>query len=80
MSPYGGGMLDDGTYDVFVVDSEWVGPGDALGLELTVLAGDHKGEMVAMRVEGLGLDEVDVLGLPGTLVVHQGQPTVTLET
>jgi hypothetical protein len=36
--------------------------------------------MVAMRVEGLGLDEVDVLGLPGTLVVHQGQPTVTLET
>lgn len=80
MSPYGGGMLDDGTYDVFVVDSKGVGPGDALGLELTVLAGDHKGEMVAMRVEGLGLDEVDVLGLPGTLVVHQGQPTVTLET
>ncbi len=80
MSPYGGGMLEDGTYDVFVVDSERVGPGDALGLELTVLAGAHKGEMVAMRVEGLSLDEVDVLGLPGTLVVDQGQPTVTLET
>jgi hypothetical protein len=72
-------MLPDGTYDVFVVDAEPAGPGGALLLELTILGGDHKGEIVAMRADGLGVDELGALGLPGTLTVAGGEPTIALE-
>jgi hypothetical protein len=71
-------MLPDGTYDVFVVDAESVGA-DGLRLELTILDGDQKGEVVSMRAEGLRIGELDALGLPGTLTVLQGQPSVALE-
>lgn len=71
-------MLPDGTYDVFVVDAEAVGEA-GLRLELTILDGDQKGEVVSMRAEGLGIDELDALGLPGTLTVTDGQPAVALE-
>jgi hypothetical protein len=71
-------MLPDGTYDVFVVDAEADGA-TGLRLELTILGGEQKGEVVAMRAEGLGIDELDALGLPGTLTVRDGQPTVALE-
>lgn len=73
-------MLPDGTYDVFVVDAEPDGEPDTLRLELAILGGEHKGEMVSMSAQGLGVDEIDALGLPGTLVVHVGQPSVTLDT
>ena len=73
-------MLPDGTYDVFVVGAEPDGEPDRLRLELAILGGEHKGEMVSMRTQGLGVDEIDALGLPGTLVVHVGQPSVTLDT
>jgi hypothetical protein len=72
-------MLPDGTYEVFVVDAEAVGPGDGLALELTILDGEHKGEIVALRTEDLGVDELDALGRPGTLTVTGGEPSVTLE-
>jgi hypothetical protein len=70
-------MLPDGTYDVFVVDAEADGP--ALRLDLTILAGVHKGEMVSLRAEGLGLGELDALGTPGTMVVKAGEPSIVLE-
>jgi hypothetical protein len=72
-------MLPDGSYDVFVVDAEEVGPGDVVRLDLTILAGPQKGEMVSMRATGLGVDEVSLLGTPGTLTVTDGDPSVTLE-
>jgi hypothetical protein len=72
-------MLPDGTYDVFVVDADAAEPAGALSLDLTILAGDHKGEMVSMRAEGLGVDELDVLGTPGTLTVTTGEPSLVLE-
>jgi len=71
-------MLPDGSYDVFVVDAEQVGQ-NGLRLDLTILAGQQKGEMVSMRAEGLGIDELDALGLPGTLTVRDGEPSVVLE-
>ncbi len=55
-------MLPDGTYDVFVVDAEPPSRPTALRLEVTILAGEHKGEVVSMRAEGLGVDELDALG------------------
>jgi hypothetical protein len=72
-------MLPDGTYDVFVVDAEATGPGDRLRLDLTILAGEQKGEVVSMQAEGLGVDELDALGTPGTLTVTDGQPRLVLE-
>jgi hypothetical protein len=71
-------MLPDGTYDVFVVDAEASGP-TGLRLELAILGGDQKGEVVSMRADGLGVDELDALGLPGTLTVRDGEPSVVLE-
>ena len=73
-------MLPDGTYDVFVVDAATEGEHDRLRLELTILAGEHKGEIVSLRSQGLGMDEIDALGLPGTLAIRAGQPSVTLDT
>lgn len=72
-------MLDDGSYDVIVVDAEQTGDEGALRLELTILAGSHKGEVVSLQASGLGMDEIAALGLPGTLTVHQGDPTVSLD-
>jgi hypothetical protein len=72
-------MLPDGTYDVFVVDAETREPSGALHLDLTVLAGEHKGEVVSMRADGLAVDELAALGLPGTLTVAAGEPSLVLE-
>jgi len=73
-----GPVLDDGVYDVFVVDAE--GDGDLLSLDLTVLDGPHKGEVVSMRAQGLGVSELDALGCPGTLTVRGGEPSVVIDT
>ncbi len=72
-------MLADGTYDVFVVDAAADGEPGTLRLELTILGGEHKGELVPMRAAGLGVDELDALGRPGTLTVAGGDPSLALE-
>lgn len=71
-------MLDDGTYDALVVDADELADG-ALSLELTILAGEHKGEMVTVRAEGTGRDALDLLAVPATLTVTAGTPQVALE-
>jgi hypothetical protein len=76
-------VLPDGSYDVIVVDAERL-DGDAavkaVRLDLTVLGGDHKGEVVTVRATGLTIhDPLDLLGVPGTLVVSDGKPVFTPE-
>lgn len=77
------GLLADGTYDVIVVDADEVasGPGEptAVSLDLTILAGDAKGEIVSVRAVGLPGDPILLLGVPGTLTVTDGVPSVQLE-
>lgn len=70
-------MLEDGLYDALVVDA--TADGEALALDLTILGGAHKGEVVSVRATGLGVDDVEILGMPGTLVVEKGVPTFTVE-
>ena len=73
-------VLEDGSYDALVVDADDVGDGDgALRLSLAIAAGPHKGEVVDVRAEGLGVDAIDVLGLPVTLTVAEGRPSVRLD-
>ena len=73
-------MVEDGTYDVIVVDAlPLEGTPDGLRLEVTVLSGEHKGQVLGIQAQGLGVDEVAVLGTPGTLTVYDGCPTIVLE-
>lgn len=76
-------MLADGEYDVFVVDATPLADGDeAAGwsLDLTIVAGDHKGDVVTVNSEGLRGSEMDLLGMPATLTVADGAPTVRIDT
>jgi len=71
--------LDDGSYDALVVDAEPTGDGWCR-VELTILGGAHKGEVVAVRTDGVSEDAaLDLLGIPATLVVADGVPTVAFE-
>jgi len=70
--------LPDGEYPAFVVD---VDDTDAATrtLELTILSGEHKGEVVTIVAEGLAGDYVELIGMPATIVVADGSPTVTID-
>jgi hypothetical protein len=79
MAPPDQPRLDDGTYDALVVDAGRAGDG-ACQVELTILSGDHKGEVVAVRTRSLSTDQAaDLLGIPATLTVTDGAPHVTFE-
>ena len=74
-------MLDDGTYDAIIVDAvvareERV---DAMVLELVIVHGARKGDVVSIRARELHRDALDVLGLPATIVVRDGEPRVQLD-
>jgi hypothetical protein len=69
--------LPDGTYDVLVVDATADGP--ALAIEITIISGEHKGDVVALRAQGLDVDELDLLGMPGTLHVEGGVPRFVVD-
>jgi hypothetical protein len=70
-------VLADGAYDVIVVDAD--DEGGVIRLDVTILAGPHKGEVVSVRAEGLAEDPLHCLGVPGTLTVADGAPAVRLE-
>lgn len=70
--------LPDGHYDVFVVDAESVDD-ETIRLELTVVSGEQKGEVVVIRGARSGRDPIDLLGLPGTLSVVVGVPRFEVE-
>ena len=70
--------LDDGTYDVIVVDAE-ERPGGAVAIELAVSSGSHRGELVSLVARGLGRSCTDLLAAPATLTVTDGRPRLRLE-
>jgi hypothetical protein len=70
-------VLEDGLYDALVVDA--TSDGETMSLDLTILGGAHKGEVVSVRATGLDVDDVEILGMPGTLIVEKGVPAFTVE-
>jgi len=70
--------LDDGTYDAFVVDAEDA-PGGGTTLELTITAGEHKGMVTALTSAVTLGDPIDLLGMPATLTVAMGVPSVRID-
>jgi hypothetical protein len=70
--------LPDGTYDALVVDAAGAEDG-TMTVELTIVAGAAKGEVVALRATGLPGDPLDLLGVPATITVRDGAPAVRFE-
>ncbi len=71
-------MLEDGTYDALVFDAS-EHPDGGIEVELTILAGVHKGEVIALVSHDWSGDALDLLGIPATLTVADGQPAVAFE-
>ena len=73
-------MLEDGTYDVLVVDAEALDePADAVRVDVTILSGAAKGDVVTITAVGLGRDALDLLAEPGVLTVADGEPRLALD-
>jgi hypothetical protein len=75
--------LDDGTYDAFIIDAEEIFEEKrdraALHLEMTITRGARKGEVVRVRADGLQLDAIALIGMPATLTVVDGRPSVRID-
>jgi hypothetical protein len=70
--------LPDGTYDALVVDTTTHEDG-SVAVDLTIIAGAAKGEVVTLRTTDLAGDPLDLLGVPATLTVAGGRPSVHFE-
>ena len=72
------GALPDGTYDALVVDAAEHDDG-SVAVDLTIVAGAAKGEVVTLRTSGFTGDPLDLLGVPATITVTDGAPSVRFE-
>ncbi len=70
--------MPDARYDVFIVDAETIDE-TTMRVELALVSGDDKGDVIAMRGPHLARDPIDLLGLPGTLIVRDGVPRLEVE-
>ncbi len=76
------GPVPDGNYDAFVVDAESGLADDGtehMHLDLTILSGEQKGNIVSVTTAGLPGTEIDLMGMPATLTVVAGVPTVRID-
>ncbi len=75
-------VLPDGVHDALVIDA--IDGADDLGrtlqrLELTVVSGSAKGLVVSIVTgDPLG-EEVALIGMPATITVVDGEPTITID-
>ncbi|HLT70770.1 MAG TPA: hypothetical protein VKZ72_11420 [Acidimicrobiales bacterium] len=72
------GPLPDGTYDALVVDATAHDDG-SVAVDLTIVAGEAKGKVVTVRASSLAGDPLDLLGVPATITVAGGEPSVRFE-
>lgn len=71
-------VLADGTYEALVFDADGH-PDGGVAVELTILAGEHKGEVISIVATAWTGDALDLLGIPATVTVADGQPSVRFE-
>ena len=75
-------LMPDGPYDAFVVDviHETDGAGRLhTHVEITVVAGDHKGLVLQVATESSIGNFEDLVGMPATLVIQDGSPSITID-
>jgi hypothetical protein len=70
--------LPDGTYDALVVDTTTHEDG-SVAVDLTIIAGAAKGDVVTLRTANLAGDPLDLLGVPATITGAGGRPSVRFE-
>lgn len=70
--------LADGVYEAFIVDVEEMVDG-GMRLDVVMTVGEHKGFVVSVVTDNSGRDEFDLLGVPATLTVRNGEPSVRLD-
>ena len=68
--------LPDGSYEALVVDVSPLAEGPGARLELALLGGAHRGEVVLVRSPGLDPDDLDLLGRSARVTVVAGVPGV----
>lgn len=68
----------DGDYDAFVIDV--VDEGGEQRLDLTIVAGDLKGQVVSVSTADQLGGFVELMGMPATLHVRGGAPSVTIDS
>ena len=71
--------LQDGTYSVVVLDVVEGGEGRTARVELAITQGEAKGEVVHISTTMTDRVAIDLLGLPGTLNVLGGEPSLRIE-
>ena len=71
--------LSDGRYEIFIIDAEFLDE-ETMRLEVTMISGDERGAVVALRGPHLARDPLSLLGLPATLYIERGVPRVVLDT
>lgn len=73
-------MLEDGTYDVLIVDAnDDEHDRDVVHVTLTIISGARKSEVITLHARGLARESIELFGLPGTLVVRDGTPHLDLD-
>jgi hypothetical protein len=70
-------VLDDGVYDAVIIDAE--ARDDMVAIDLVIVTGANKGDVVRVKTSAADDDVVMLLGLPATITVTEGEPTVALD-
>ncbi|HPU40072.1 MAG TPA: hypothetical protein PLS63_10910 [Microthrixaceae bacterium] len=70
--------LDDGTYDAFVIEAEGTAEGGTR-VDLTITAGEHKGQVLSLASSTSLGDPIELLGMPATITVSFGTPSVQFD-
>jgi hypothetical protein len=70
--------LEDGTYDVIVVDAQEQRDG-VITLDCAVSSGAHRGDVVRVSASQMRRTWFELLAAPGTLTVTDGEPHLTLD-
>ena len=64
--------LPDGIYEAMVVDVDIDERDDIARVELVIVTGAHKGDVVPLRGDARRMKTTDVVGLPATLTITDG--------
>jgi hypothetical protein len=68
--------IDDGSYDVVVIEALEVGDGSLL-LEVVITAGAHRGDVLRVHARSPDIAWTDWIGAPATLTVSDGTPQIS---
>ena len=71
--------LEDATYEVIVVDAVEDPAKSVIHIEVAITTGPRKGDVLRLNGHNLGRHPVDLLGLPATLTVTSGVPSLRLD-